>query len=224
MPLVVLLMAAGCCAWYRNTMIPKHSELSRFALEAHQLAKSKGWYDTPREWSDLVMLCQGELHEANEFLRKGHPPAYAWTDGNIPDGEIVVGNDGDLLVRVDTEPVEVLESYDPASHGKPDGFIVELADCVIRCLDAITYRGGRPIIAQPPGEVHIGALRRCSAREFLRHAALNRFSSDMSVRDLADVVTDCLEWADAHSLPLWEAMALKHRYDATRGVRHGKVF
>lgn len=224
MPLVVLFMAAGCCAWYRNTMIPKHSELSRFALEAHQLARSKGWYDTPREWSDLVMLCQGELHEANECLRKGHPPAYAWTDGNIPDGEIVVGNDGDLLVRVDTEPVEVLESYDPASHGKPEGFIVELADCVIRCLDAITYRGGRPIIAQPPGEVHMGTLRRCSAREFLRHASLNRFSSDMSVRDLADVVTDCLEWADAHKLPLWEAMALKHRYNATRGVRHGKVF
>ena len=205
-------------------MIPKHSELSRFALEAHQLARSKGWHDAPREWAELVLLAQGELHEANECLRAGRDVRAMWTIRDGAEVELVVDNGGEFLVSADAESEESLKSYDPASHGKPEGFIIELADCVIRCLDAVTSKGGRPIIAQPPGDVHLGSLRRCSAREFIRHTALNRFASDMSVRDLADVVTDCLEWAEAHHLPLWEAMAVKQRYNATRGVRHGKVF
>ena len=55
-------------------MIPTHADLCAFALDVHDLAKLKDWYDTPRRWSQLLMLIQGEFHEANEDLRRGCAP------------------------------------------------------------------------------------------------------------------------------------------------------
>jgi NTP pyrophosphatase (non-canonical NTP hydrolase) len=74
-------------------------------------AQSKGFWlnylGTTTEISEKLMLCVGELAEAQEELRKGTPPN---------------------------------EMY-YSEGGKPEGFGVELADCLIRILDLMHQLG-----------------------------------------------------------------------------------
>ena len=205
-------------------MIPTHSELCAFATAVHDLAKIKGWYDSPRRWSQLLMLIQGELHEANECLRSGYAPDHVWCGSDKPGhpyidgGRLVLANDGAMVV----EQGDVASDYNPATHGKPEGFIIEVADCVIRALDAITYAKGRPLIVPPLDGPGRAALKRQSAEEFVETALC--ITPEMTVRDLGDVVIACLEWCEAHKLPLWRAMAVKHAYNLTRPHKHGKRY
>lgn len=210
----------------RNQMVmPKHSELSAFAADVHRLAVEKGWYETPRAWDELVFLIQGEIHEASECLRSGHTPEQSWCGSGAPGhgyedgGRIVLGNDGEMLVEVD----DVLVDYDPSKHGKPEGFLVELADACIRALDAMTYRGAKPLIVPPPQTAEANRIADTTARRLIIRHALS-LSAESSPRDLSDMVREFLEWGYIHGLPLWEIMLLKHEYNKTRQVRHGKAY
>lgn len=66
--------------------------------EVHDLAVSKGWYDSNRSVGDMIALCHSELSEALESYRSHGLDE--WTEGD-----------------------------------KPEGFGIELADCIIRILD-----------------------------------------------------------------------------------------
>ena len=41
----------------------------------HNMAVSKGWWDTPRNDGEMIALTHQELSEALDCLRKGNPPA-----------------------------------------------------------------------------------------------------------------------------------------------------
>lgn len=202
-------------------MIPTHSELCDFAKDAHDLAKIKGWYDTPRRWSQLLMLIQGEFHEANEDLRRGRAPGAIFDSAGaaleVVDGVLYYAAP---LGKPRGRPFAI--PYDVKLHGKIAGFIVEIADVVIRCLDAITYASTKPLITQPPSPNDIAALAKLAADEFVE-AALE-ITQDTNVRDLSDVVRTCLEWCEAHGLPLWAVMQAKHAYNRTRPRKHGKAY
>lgn len=81
--------------------------ISVLQKEIHAIAVEKGWHDKtkPRTIGDLIALCHEELSEALRCYR------------NHPDiTQIWYGDDID-------------------GHEKPEGFVIELADCVIRILD-----------------------------------------------------------------------------------------
>lgn len=198
-------------------MIPTHADLCAFAQDVHDLAKSKGWYDTPRRWSQLLLLIQGEFHEANEDLRAGHKPG-AIFDSAGAELEVV---DGVLFYSARIGGVPVIP-YDAQRHGKIAGYLVEIADVVVRCLDAITFAGTAPLITQPPSALDLAALAKLQADEFVEGAL--EITQDTNVRDLSDVVRSCLEWCEAHGLPLWAVMQAKHEYNRTRPRKHGKVY
>lgn len=199
-------------------MIPSHKDLCAFARDVHALAKAKGWYEAPRRWSQLVLLIQGEFHEANEDLRANRKPDEMWLASfpgftlHIIDGAPVVWHGG--------TPSSL--RYVPDEHGKIAGFIVEIADACIRSLDAMTYVGASPLIMQPPTSTDLAHLASIPADAFVEIALTLRATS--TPRDLSDVVTQCLEWCEAHGLPLWEVMQSKHAYNATRPRKHGKVY
>jgi len=199
-------------------MIPTHSDLCTFAREAHALAVRNGFYDPAPRWTRLLKLIQGEFHEADADLRAGMP---AWLMRFTGGGSFVIV-DGKPTAQINEDFREVVEPYDPLKHGKIAGFLVEIADVCIRALDAIDHAGARPLIMQSPSSTEIARLASIPADEFVELALTITPSS--TVRDLSDIVYRCLEWCEAHNLPLWAVMQAKHAYNLTRPYKHGKVY
>jgi NTP pyrophosphatase (non-canonical NTP hydrolase) len=80
--------------------------------EVHQLAVEKGWWDQDRNGLEIIALIHSELSEAVEEMRKGEPPLYY-------------------------ESEESGNGY----KTKPEGWLVELADAVIRIMDYCEQQG-----------------------------------------------------------------------------------
>ena len=79
--------------------------ITELVKRAHSTALSKGWWETDRNPYEMVALMHSELSEAVEELRSGADPTDVY------------------LSCLDSHPA------------KPEGFFVELADCVIRIAD-----------------------------------------------------------------------------------------
>lgn len=81
-----------------NRQYDDRMTLSEIQANIHEWAKEKGWWDTDRNFGEMLALMHSEISESLEAWRKNEAPV--WTDGN-----------------------------------KPEGFLLELADAVIRILD-----------------------------------------------------------------------------------------
>lgn len=113
------------------------SELSVNDLvrEAHGTSKEKGWYDPDlpaRSPLDFQMLMVSEIAEACEEARKQTPPIYAEPVPNVKVPMDVQGN------SLDPENWNFSNSSTPI---KPEGELIELADCVIRIADYCGHKG-----------------------------------------------------------------------------------
>ncbi len=97
-------------------------DLQTFAKEVFQLAIDKGWYNKARKLHEQTFLAAGELHEAGEEYRSGHPLQHIY-----PKGQSNVTYAADPMV---VAGVAV----------KPEGFPMEVADCLIRLLDFAASR------------------------------------------------------------------------------------
>ena len=96
--------------------------LNELAQQINDNARAKGFWDADRNMGEMLMLAVSELAEALEEHRAGNPVEYT--------------------------PVHRQEcSLVPARGGlcagtcKPEGVAVELADCIIRCLDTMHSLG-----------------------------------------------------------------------------------
>lgn len=97
--------------------------------EAYDNAVSKGWYDKPRSFGEVIALIHSEASEALEDSRNGHEPDKVWYEYVI----------GDELVRDFRK--ERLLGDGVLVVGKPCGIPSELADIVIRVFDACGHYG-----------------------------------------------------------------------------------
>ena len=89
------------------------------AKEIHNTSKNSGWWENgDRNPLEILMLITSELAEAAEEFRNNKPAVYY----------------NDLTG-------EVIEGVNMPANIKPEGWAVEIADAIIRCLDYTEQQG-----------------------------------------------------------------------------------
>lgn len=104
--------------------------LAELARQIHDNARAHGFWEAERNMGEMLMLAVSELSEALEEHRAGRPPV--WYQHRQP---CAVQSDGLPI------PADELGPCSGAPVCKPEGVAVELADCLIRCLDTMHSLG-----------------------------------------------------------------------------------
>lgn len=102
-----------------NNMFP--TTLNGWAEYIKEWGKRKGWTYEERDVPEKLMLAVGELSEAMEEWRRSRPMIYF----NSSNGPITLD---DVVDRT------AIAQDATAINPKPEGFAIELADCMIRIL------------------------------------------------------------------------------------------
>ncbi|MDO5535406.1 MAG: hypothetical protein Q4F65_12240 [Propionibacteriaceae bacterium] len=109
--------------------------LNALAQAIHDNAESKGFWVADRNMGEMLMLAVSELSEALEEHRDGKPNEYVPYHAPgcaVSDWRLYGSTDPD---HPDPQPECVRDDC------KPEGVAVEVADCIIRCLDILHSLG-----------------------------------------------------------------------------------
>ena len=79
-------------------------DISQLCKDAHQVALDGGWYDPPKSFGEMILMCHSELSEVVEDYRKHGFDDY-YENGGKPCGVQI--ELADLLIRV----ADLCENY-----------------------------------------------------------------------------------------------------------------
>lgn len=121
-------------------VIQHHGSMRDLQAYIHDWAKRLGWWDQDiekdRPIGSMIALMHSELSEALEEVRNGHDPnATRFEHRGVP----CAYEEGEWRAYGETSggaPAHVV-----VENPKPEGFGIELADCVIRILDTCERYG-----------------------------------------------------------------------------------
>jgi hypothetical protein len=177
-------------------------DLQKLQLEIEELNRAKGWYEGVAAGDPIVddakeALIHSELAEATECIRKGR-------------------------LGLDFENESGAHyAYDmgKGSYHKPCGLASELADVVIRILDAMSLRGEQTSKEESPerGPYQGPDLSPLGMAAHIN--GLHKLLADEGPTD--DLLDETYRVAWLFRLDLDAAIAVKHAYNATRPHRHG---
>ena len=117
---------------YCSEIADESLKLNDFAKKVHEVAKAHGWYDGPgHTFPEMAALFHSEISEAVEEDRRGMPGIYcAGCRKHCGPDMLVQGGIPISLCEAETNDLV---------HVKTAGVAIELADCIIRILDACAY-------------------------------------------------------------------------------------
>ena len=222
-------------------MQPLPIDLKAFAAEVHANACEHGWWDTEREYPEIVALINSELSEALEEYRDERPMQY--TGCRIMPGSCTPA---DYEGRICPER-SLWDADDgiPCEHrsDKPQGIAAELADCVIRILDLcckskidiaaamkqayeVINRAGAPLRSISPSQNAIYASEGKPLPIVVAYCQRDisvtlDFGINMRPAMLALCIARIQEYCGREGVDLVQTLRLKHEYNITRPHRHG---
>lgn len=187
-------------------------DYAALAKDIHQTAKDKGFWDNERDMEEMLALAISELAEALEEDREGTPPVY-WRHAC------------DYYPTQDTQTPKC-----KLCTPKPEGFVIEVADCLIRCLDTLQH-----ICSDIPYFVGIvkqvvNLEKTLSKRD---SASLYRIMQTLTRVKESDVVSSyqlvkaalmCEALISRKGWNAYDAMQIKMTYNNTREHMHGKAY
>lgn len=193
---------------------------------SHEMSRSKGWYDghekDQRPISLITLLAQSELIEALEEYR-----------ANRKLDEIYYSSKGSAI-QPEGEP-----KGDEIAEWKPEGILVELADCIIRICqragsdefnlhDAVGYALDKyngsfsgdleTMLATEMANLSMAYL--CTTGGGVNLIAGCPWLPADPLEYFALAVAGVFAFCDQNGLDLWGAIELKERFNATRGHKH----
>jgi hypothetical protein len=198
------------------TITENATDYDTLAEQINANAVAKGFWEADRNMGEMLMLAVSELAEALEEHRDDRPAVWHLHAANCT--RFLMQDHG--------------ESDDPCiCTPKPEGAAVELADCIIRCLDTMH--------SEVPGRIH----------QLVREAGIAALDADALPPNFADAlghITDRLsaarkgQWVRAGHLAraIVECEALifrlgespeavvaeKMHYNTTRPYKHGRAY
>lgn len=104
--------------------------INELVKEAHATAVSKGWWDKAPSFGEVIALIHSEASEALEDYRAGKFVDEVWYEAKSVSGQPVV-----------IPQAVAMEAQGPQPSWKPCGIPSELADIVIRVMDACGHYG-----------------------------------------------------------------------------------
>ena len=112
----------------------KGKGLNEWAIDIHNNAKSKGWWEENRELPEIIALCHSELSECLEEYRNGKPEIYMVEVGGKMKPEGIGIELADTIIRIldycgrkginMDEMIAVKHQYNTTREYKPGGKIV----------------------------------------------------------------------------------------------------
>jgi len=174
--------------------------ISELQKQAHEIAKSKGWWNKERRWEEIVCTIHSEISEAFEEYRADRMDIY-YAPLELPNGSL----------------------------GKPEGFPIELADIVIRLMDWAEHNHESLLVPdeQSLALSHVLSIMRHEEEDdtiiidYLHavHGYLHKEFTGMIIRRECFRYTCLL--ANALDIDLESAILIKMEYNKTRSYRHG---
>lgn len=197
--------------------------LGDLAFTIHENARDKGFWEGDRDMGEMLMLAVSELVEALEEHREGRPAV--WYNH---------GKDCSHFVGY------VYGESGRCSRGcnqKPEGAAVELADCIIRCLDTIWSLGQPDVdteVAEAREHIYSGQGKFHGPLPENFGAALKNITHALcKVEDaydldkpgwLAYAIVRCYELIARLDVDADAVVTEKMTYNTTRPYKHGKAY
>lgn len=205
--------------------------------EAHGLAKEKGWWDgKPKSFGECAMLAISEIAEATECVRNNEPPIHYGLITAPPGRESEYAKFYDIVTEERDGKPYLMKPVEAWRKLKPEGELIELADCAIRIADYFGHVGedlearvaaeeaamarspltSKMMVGLTPLEQH-GVICYCLTQSIMCHLA----GENDAIYGLAAAFFMIEKVCAIRGFDLEKAIELKSNYNKTRSYRHG---
>lgn len=205
-----------------DLIIKKEDSLGTYIRKIIQNSKNHGWHERERGIDEIVCLLQTEVSEFfEEFREKSPQKIYFETAGKLQEIDLLTKKEQNEILK----PTEVTIDIDWIRTHKPGGYAIELADLVIRLLDAEDIFKNYFEVSKE--DSYFEAMIPIKSTYILSNSLfknIRRLSQFIEEENFLHAFCYCFELANEYDFGLLKAIRIKHIYNLTRPYLHGKRF